>query len=374
MLISVVSPNLSRNCLGRAYVLAQLIEQHHDVEIVGPQLGDSIWEPLKDEYNYKGVETGTRLYQFPRAVPKLIDQVCGDVIYVSKPRTTSYGLGILAALCHDRPLIIDIDDWETGFSYKRGRIDTFITGIPHLISINSYYYKRFFEALSGVADACTVSNRFLQTRFGGTLIPHAKNTDKLDPSRFDKQSVRNELDLPPDAFLVMFSGTPRPHKGVDDLAQAVANINRDDVQAVLVGAHESEYVDKIRRIGGESIIIRGMQPFDDLPKWIAAADTIAIPQKDNPATRGQLPSKVFDAMAMAKPVIASDVNDLSIILEDCGRIIEPGNVRQLQRSIIELQRDPDLDDIGEKAREKCIKEYSYDALAPVINDVINSVD
>jgi hypothetical protein len=57
-----------------------------------------------------------------------------------------------------------------------------------------------------------------------------------------------------------------------------------------------------------------MQPFDEIPKWVAAADVIAIPQKDSPATWGQLPSKVFDAMAMAKPIVATDVNDLSMVL------------------------------------------------------------
>jgi glycosyltransferase involved in cell wall biosynthesis len=172
----------------------------------------------------------------------------------------------------------------------------------------------------------------------------------------------------------MFSGTPRPHKGVDDLARAVAAIDRDDVRAVVVGAHESEYVDTVRRLGGDSIIVRGMQPFDELPKWIAAADVIAIPQKDNPATWGQMLSKVFDAMAMAKPVIASDVSDLPTVLEDCGRIIEPGDIEELREAIVDLARHPELcEELGRRARQRCIKKYSYDALAPVMNNLVTSV-
>lgn len=374
MLVSVVSPNLSHNCLGRAYVLAQLLERNYDVEIVGPQFQNDIWEPIKDEYNYRGVETSTHMYQFLFAVPDLLDIISGDVIYVSKPRTTSYGFSLLATLRDDRPLILDIDDWETGFGYRHGRIKTYLKGVPRLVNVNSIYYKRSFEALSGLADARTVSNRFLQNRFGGTLIPHAKDTDELDPTRFNKTNAREELNLPPDDFLVMFSGTPRPHKGVDDLAKAVAAIDRDDVRAVIVGAHESEYVDTVRRLGGDSIIVRGMQPFDEIPKWLAAADVIAIPQKDNPATWGQMPSKVYDAMAMAKPVIASDVSDLPLALEDCGRVIEPGNVEELRTSIIDLYNDPELrEELGTRARQRCIEKYSYDALAPVMDDLISSV-
>jgi glycosyltransferase involved in cell wall biosynthesis len=255
VLVSIVSPNLSNNGLGRAYVLAQLLERNYEVEIVGPQFEDKIWEPIKDEYDYRGIKTGQRMYQFPFSVPDILERISGDIVYASKPRTTSYGLGLLATLSRDRPLISDIDDWETGLSYERGRIDTYLKSTPRLVNVNSYYYKRSFEALSGIADARTVSNRFLQNKFGGTLIQHAKDTDTLAPSRFDHDDMREELNLLPDEFLVMFSGTPRSHKGVDDLARAVADIDRDDIRAVIVGAHGSEYVDEIREIGGDSVII-----------------------------------------------------------------------------------------------------------------------
>lgn len=374
MIVSVVSPDLSHNCLGRAYVLAQLIERNHDVEIVGPRLREDIWEPIKNEYDYKGIKTGSRLYQFPFAIPNLLEQISGDIVYASKPRITSYGLSLLATLGRDRPLILDIDDWETGLSYMQGKIKSYIKGIPRLLTVDSIYYKRFLEAISGFTDARTVSNQFLQDRFGGTTIPHAKDTDQLDPTRYDKAKVRDDLDLPPDDFIVMFSGTPRKYKGVDDLARAVAAIDRDDVRVVVVGAHKSEYMDTVQELGGNSIIVRGMQPFDEIPKWLAAADVIAIPQKDTFMTRGQMPSKVYDAMAMAKPVIASGVGDLPLVLEDCGRIIEPGDVRGLQESIIELLNHPELcEKLGNRARQRCVEKYSYDSIAPIMSDLISSV-
>ena len=79
-------------------------------------------------------------------------------------------------------------------------------------------------------------------------------------------------------------------------------------------------------------------------------------------------------MAMAKPIIASDVNDLSIVLDECGLIVEPGNIEQLQRSILRLHDDDELrNSLGERARERCVEKYSYDALSPVIDNVVRSV-
>jgi glycosyltransferase involved in cell wall biosynthesis len=161
---------------------------------------------------------------------------------------------------------------------------------------------------------------------------------------------------------------------VEDLAKAVADISRDDLSLLVVGADESAYTDSVRTIGGESAIIRGRQPFDEIPKWIAAADIVAIPQRETPQTRGQIPAKVFDAMAMAKPVVATDVNDLPDVLDNCGRIVAPDSSNELREAILDLVEHPSLrSDLGRAARQRCIDKYSYDALAPVLADVIESV-
>src|SRR5436309_12024795 len=70
------------------------------------------------------------------------------------------------------------------------------------------------------ADAVTVASRFLQSRFGGTLIPHVRDTDAWDPARYDRAEARARLGVGAQP-LVMFLGTPRGYKGVDDLVAAV---------------------------------------------------------------------------------------------------------------------------------------------------------
>ncbi|WP_176548195.1 glycosyltransferase [Natrinema sp. CBA1119] len=130
----------------------------------------------------------------------------------------------------------------------------------------------------------------------------------------------------------------------------------------------------MKRIAGNSLTIKGQQPFDEIPKWIAAVDAIAIPQRNTLATRGQLPAKVFDAMAMAKPIIATNVSDLPTILDGCGLIVEPEEPTQLQDAILRLFFDETLrEEIGQAARKRCVKQYSYDALAPVIDEIVTTV-
>lgn len=374
MKISVLSPDLSQNCLGRAHLLAQLLERRYEVEIIGPKLQDDIWAPVRDDYPYKAIQSGHRIYEFAPDISKLMDLIDGDVVLASKPRLQSYGVALLEGLSEDRPLVLDIDDWETGFKLGRGRLIAMAWGIPTLINIDSYYYHRVLEVLSGLADARTVSNRFLQEKFGGELIPHARDTSVFDPERFDKMEAREALDLPRDASLVMFSGTPRPHKGVAELVSSVASIDQLDVQTVVVGAHESEFVDELRELGGGSLILRGQQPFKLIPRWLAAADVVAIPQKVSPTTMGQLPAKVFDAMAMAKPIVATRVGDLPEVLDGCGYLVKSASENELKKAIIELLENEALRvAIGADARNRCIQRYSHDAVAPKLSRVVERV-
>jgi len=44
MKISILTPDLSHNCLGRAYLLVKILQRHYKVEIVGPIFGDGVFE------------------------------------------------------------------------------------------------------------------------------------------------------------------------------------------------------------------------------------------------------------------------------------------------------------------------------------------
>lgn len=376
MRVSILSPDLSINCLVRSHLLAELLERNHEVEIVGPKTRGEIWEPLVNAHEYKSVESSLRTHRLLFDTPALLDEISGDVVYATKPRLASYGIGLYEKIREDVPLILDIDDWESGLIYGRrsNRLSAILWGVPALAHHNSLYYTWSLEALTGLADEITVSNSFLQERFGGTIVPHVRDTEKFDPDRYEKASVRDELGLPADDKLILFSGTPRPHKGVEDLVEAVAEIDHDEVKALIVGADESEYTERIRKVGGGSVILQGPQPFEEIPKWISAADVVAIPQRSTATTRGQMPAKVFDAMAMEKAIVATDVCDLSQVLDSCGRIVPPESPTALRDALTELLNQPALrNDLGRAAREKCVQQYSYDAMAPVLADIVDSV-
>jgi glycosyltransferase involved in cell wall biosynthesis len=96
---------------------------------------------------------------------------------------------------------------------------------------------------------------------------------------------------------------------------------------------------------------------------LAASDIVVIPQRKGFETIGQVPAKLFDAMAMAKPTITTKVSDLPEILGDCGWLVEPGQPDELAKAIRYVLNHPDeAMKKGQKARERCKAMYSYNAM------------
>jgi len=367
--VSVLAFDLSDNATGRADLLARLLAPRYDVEVVGPRFGTDVWRPARDGAVRYRSEPGARWPRLAPKLPALARLADGDVLLASKPRPTSFGVGLLARRQRRRPLILDIDDWELGFFY-RGGVWGRIGRLLNVSNPNGLPWTWLAERLVSRADALTVASRFLAERFGGVLVPHVRDTDAWAPERFDRAAARARLGVG-DARVVMFLGTPRAHKGIDDLVEATAGL--DGARLVVVGAR-ADSASARRWAGREHVRAVGEIPFDDVPRYLVAADVVAVPQRATSDTIGQVPAKLFDAMALGRPIVSTAVSMIPEILEGCGVLVPPDNPTALRAALGRLLDDPaGAAELGRRARRRCAERYSFTAaravLFPLIDDV-----
>jgi glycosyltransferase involved in cell wall biosynthesis len=371
--ISVVCFDVSDNAAGRAELLARLLLPRYDVSVVGPRFGADVWAPVRGgPVRYRSVPGG----RYPRLLARrdeLVDLIDGDLIYASKPRPTSYGLALLARRRRPRPLLLDVDDWEVGFFYRSGfwgRVGRFL----NLGNPNGLPWTWLMERLVGLADGVTVASRFLERRFGGVLVTHVRDTDAWDPARFDRAAARAKLGVTAEP-VVMFLGTPRGHKGIDDLVTAVRALSRGPrahgVVLAFVGADpESAAARRWRELPFVRVV--GRIPFDDVPRYLVAADVVAVPQRATPDTRGQVPAKLVDAMALARPIVSTSVSMIPEMLDACGVVVPPGDPAALAAALGTLLDDPvSAAALGHRARARCVERYSFTAARGVLFPLID---
>jgi len=201
--ISILSPDLSNNCLGRAYLLAKILKRRYQIEIVGPIFGEGIWEPVANDkgIKYKSVKLSGRFKPY-RQISELIKQIDGDVIYASKPLFTSFGIGMLRKLKRKKTLILDIDDWQMGIIKEKYKNKSFTQYLKLLISsairfysMNSYWNNLISEKLINFADEITVSNNFLKKKFNATIVWHGRDTNDFKPQKYDKNLLKEKYKI-----------------------------------------------------------------------------------------------------------------------------------------------------------------------------------
>lgn len=360
MKISVLCFDLADNAAGRADLLARLLAPRYEVEVVGPCFGPDIWRPVRGSpVRYRSV-SGSRYPRFFAALPTLLRLVDGDLIYSSKPRPTSFGVGLLKSWLEGRRLILDIDDWEVGFFYRAGLAGR-VGRLLNLSNPNGLTWTWLMERLIRRVSFRTVASRFLEARFGGLLIPHVRDTEAWSPGAYDPGPARSRLGVNTEK-VVMFLGTPRGHKGLDELVEAVRILDRANLVLALVGTDPESPTARRLKVRAPGVRCVGEIPFAEIPHYLEAADVVAVPQRLASDSVAQVPAKLFDAMTLGRPIVSTRVSMIPEILDGCGLVVEPGDPEALARALAFLLDHPvEAAELGRHARARAEERYSYAA-------------
>lgn len=361
MKVTVLSHNLSTNAVMRAQRLALAARTFADVELVGPMERRGPWPALPPTAWVRTVPE-KRFPEFATSFLELLKAVDGDYVLAVKPQLASFGAALVVAERRQVPLVLDIDDLDTALAPRSQWSSDPEKANPERPA--SAVYVSLLTKATGAAAAITVASTALQHRFGGTLMPHGADTELFDPAGIDRLAERRALGF--SGPTVVFPGTPRSHKGVGVLAEAVARI--PGARLGVLCRPTDLAAPEWRRFPVDRI---PMMPSTSLPGLLAAADVVAIPQLDDEAGRHQMPMKVFDAMAMAKPIVATFVSDLPDVLDGCARLVPPGDVDALASALTELLNDPrEADELGRLARARCLDRYSIPRLGEILRRVL----
>jgi glycosyltransferase involved in cell wall biosynthesis len=346
----------------RAHRLGLAARHFADVTMLGPVKHRGAWGALPKEDWITPVES-KNFPKFYKTAIQMILSSDADVIIAVKPYLASYGVALLAGECRRVPVILDIDDLDVELAPKSEQ--SLAAVVEGLRDPASTTYLRILSRSTGAASGITVASTRLQTRFGGTLVPHGCPIERMNPKLVDREQVRKRLGFT--GPVVLFPGTRRTHKGLKPLAKAVARLPGVGL-AVLCRADDFTQPE-----WKEFPLIRiPVMPYGELPALLAAADIVAIPQLDTLAASHQMPMKVYDAMAMGRPIVASTVSDLPVVLKDCARLVPPADVGSLAKAMEDLLRNPfEAQELGQRARAKCVQEFSMERVGEALRAAVN---
>jgi glycosyltransferase involved in cell wall biosynthesis len=207
-------------------------------------------------------------------------------------------------------------------------------------------------------------------------------TNGVDPSFFDpleadrfRAATRGELGLA-DAFVVACVGTLSVVYDYDLILEAARRLrHRPELRVLIVGSGslEADLHHEIGAVEASNLTLLSAQPIERVPRLLAASDAVVVALRRLPVTRGQLPVRILEAMAMARPVVVAGDGESRQVVERAkgGVVVEPGDVDGVCAALERLADDGALRrSLGANGRRAIEDEYARAIVAGRIEQTL----
>lgn len=196
----------------------------------------------------------------------------------------------------------------------------YLPAIHHLSMIISRYSDTIFAISPMRREEMHRKYRIPDDKIG--VWTSSVDTKLFDPAiyRTSRDTIRKEL-CPRDKYLLMYHGVLSQERGLSELVKAIGIVHRQRADVVLLllgkGPDESSLKELVRSSGlSDVVIFHKAVAYSDVPQFIAAADIGLVPLPDHPQWRYQNPTKLLEYLAMAKPVVITDIPAHRWIVDD----------------------------------------------------------
>lgn len=306
------------------------------------------------------------------ALVRLIRQLNPDIVH-----TTLYEadvLGRTAARITRVPVVTTLAN--SSYSprhFEQPGVSPLKLRLAQAVDVTTARFAAGFHAVSG-AVASDMSPRLRLDPNKVVVIPRARRRDLLgEPSDERRHRVREMLRVGDDQQLVVAVARHEYQKGLDVLVEATALLReRQPGLAVVVAGREGRATEALTaaiRHRGLDDVVRLLGARNDVADIIVAGDVVAVPSRWE-----GLPGAVLEAMALERPVVASDIPMVREAIGEHAYALVPVD----DPSALSCQLGRCLADIGRAetaraARRAFAARYTPDAVAAQLRGVYREV-
>lgn len=207
------------------------------------------------------------------------------------------------------------------------------------------------------------------------VMPNAADTSVFDPELTDN-SMRLKYNLS-DKFVLGYVGAFSLWHELDKMCYILKDIKDQgfDARAFLVGdgPGRDKVIKLSRDLGIEKdIVLTGRVEYENLKHYINVMDTAVLINCGDYCS----PVKIFEYMAMKKPVIAPRLKPIEEIIthKHNGILFAKDNMDELKENIIDVIKDKDYrETLGANARQTVLNKHTWDKNADKILRVYGSL-
>jgi glycosyltransferase involved in cell wall biosynthesis len=292
-----------------------------------------------------------------------------DVVVATSPQFFCGWAGVLVSRLKRVPFVLEIRDiWPESIEAVGA-----MRNRP-LLRLLEWLEIRMYRAADRIV---AVGNGYRQKILEKVDIPDRVSvvTNGVDLERFvptdPDQRFLHVWDLE-NKFVCSYIGTIGMAHGLEvvlEAARMLRDKGRSDIAFCLVGdgAVRQRLQEEVERDGlQQSVVFTGMLPKEDMPRVLASSDACLIHLRKCELFGTVIPSKLFETMAMGRPIIMGVEGEARDIVNwaNAGLEMEPGSAESLVQCVESLADQPGLTaELGRSARAMVAEHFARDVLA-----------
>ncbi len=289
-----------------------------------------------------------------------------DILIASSPPITVGLSGMILAMFKRIPFVFEVRDLWPESIVQLGQItNKFVIRILEILEVMMY---RCAAVVVGVSDPFVdiISQKGIP-RDKIKIIKNGVDLKLFTPGNYDKD-LANELNLK-GKFVVAYFGTFGLAHALDKVLLAAEKLkNEKNIHFIFIGdGAEKEKLKQMKKeLGLTNVTFLPMIKKTELRKYYSIADLMLVPLRNLPLFDSALPSKLFEILAMKKPIIITVKGEAQKLVENAGvgKFAEPENPDDLARKILEAYNDPKwIKTAAEKGRTFVEQNFNRDKLA-----------
>jgi colanic acid biosynthesis glycosyl transferase WcaI len=279
---------------------------------------------------------------------------CDLLVVVSPPLQLGLS-GWLLGLLRRVPFFLQIQDLVPDAAVATGMLQEGSWSVRVARALERFVYHR----ARGIGVIC---DGFAHNLIGKgvspqkvVLLPDYVDLDFIQPGeRYN--AFRRQQGIREDDFLVMYSGSVALKQGLHTFVEAAAELqHEEDIVFYLIG--EGPYLNELKDLASRLHLINlrflPLQPRQNLPLQLAAADVLAITQR-RAVTDVVFPGKLLYYMAAGRPILVAVSADSEtgkfVSQSNVGVVVPPEDPGAFAEAVLRLRRDSTAVQLGENGR------------------------
>lgn len=210
--------------------------------------------------------------------------------------------------------------------------------------------------------------------------PNGVDSDRFHPN-INSLELKRKLSLE-NKFIIGFFGTFGHWHGVDVLAQSIEILKDYIKNFIVLFVGDGVMRPKVEEIVNTHNLknysmLTGMVNYSSIPQYMSLCDILVSPCINNPDfDLFNSPAKLFEYMAMGKPIVATNVGQQAEVIIDGynGILCEERSPEALAEAIIKLYENPELrEKCAINARKDAVEKHSWDNHTQRILDAVEKL-